>query len=43
MAGGVVGLLEGIGAVVKTMVGVGLEYFLEVEAACVLKGYLEVV
>ena len=42
MAGGVVGLLEGIGEVVKTMVGVGLEYFSEVEA-CVLEGYLEVV
>ena len=43
MAGGVVGLLEGIWEGVKTMVGVGLEYFSEVEAACVLEGYLEVV
>ena len=41
MAGGVVGLLEGIWEGVKTMVGVGLEYFSEVEAAVVLEGYLE--
>ena len=39
----VVGLLEGTWEVVKAIVGVGLEYFWEVEAACVLEGYFEVV
>ena len=43
MAGGVVGLLEGIWEVVKAIVGVELEYFSEVEAAVVLEGYCEVV
>jgi len=43
MAGDVVGPLDGIWEVVKTIVGVGLEYFWEVEPACVLEGYFEVV
>ena len=44
MAGNTVGVLEGIcWEVVKAMVGVGLEYFWEVDAACVLDGYREVV
>ena len=44
MAGNTVGVLEGIcWEVVKAMVGVGLEYFWDVEAACVLGGYWEVV
>ena len=42
MAGDNAGVLEGIWEVVKAMVGVGLEPFCEVDAACVLGGYLEV-
>ena len=43
IAGDVVGLLDGIWEVVKAIVGVGLEYLWEVDPACVLEGYFEVV